>query len=331
MKKIKILQVGLGPLGIMIAKYIDEKESLETIAALDVSIALKDKDLGLLSVGERSGVKIVQDVVQIDSVSEVDVIILTTSSSLLKIESQLQKLLPLKKPIISTCEELTFPWTSNEELSKKIDAAAKENEVAVLSTGVNPGFLMDTLPSMLTAVSKTVDFVQVNRFQDAKSRRLPFQKKIGAGLSLTEFEEKKQSGTLRHVGLTESMHFIAHALKWQLDYTEDVLSPIIAKKEIQTENLIIKKGETMGVKQIGIAKYKGEEKIRLEFQAAVGLDESFDEVKISGIPNLHSRIEGGVHGDVATCSIVLNSIRNVMNTSPGLKTMKDISLVSYTP
>ena len=38
-------------------------------------------------------------------------------------------------------------------------------------------------------------------------RRIPFQKKIGAGLTPAQFQKKKEEGTLRHVGLTESVQF----------------------------------------------------------------------------------------------------------------------------
>ena len=85
----------------------------------------------------------------------------------------------------------------------------------------------------------------------------------------------------------------------------------------------------MGVRQEGRAFYGGEEKIKLIFEAAVGSGTSFDEIKICGTPDIHSRIEGGVNGDIATCSIVLNAIPNVLAASPGLKTMADLPIVSF--
>jgi len=77
------------------------------------------------------------------------------------------------------------------------------------------------------------------------------------------------------------------------------------------------------------ASYKGEERIKLIFEAAVGTGVSYDEVKISGTPNIYSKIEGGVHGDIATCSIVLNTIPKILSASPGLKTMADLPIVTY--
>ena len=60
-------------------------------------------------------------------------------------------------------------------MAKKIDAMARRAKVAVLSTGVNPGFVMDALPIALSAVCERVDRIEVQRVQDARIRRLPFQ------------------------------------------------------------------------------------------------------------------------------------------------------------
>ena len=324
----KVLQVGLGPLGIKISRYINDKESIETIAAVDIDPELLNKDLGELADAEASGTKIKNSLSEVPNLSEVDVVILTTSSNLKVISDQISPLLDLGLPVISTCEELTYPWDTNPEIAEQINQKAIENNVAVVSTGVNPGFLMDTLPAMLTGVCKNVKTINVNRIQDAQTRRLPFQKKIGAGLSQSEFAERKEAGTLRHVGLTESMQFIANAVGWQLDHTEDVISPVLTDVAVETKDLKIPAGNAIGVRQEGRAFYKGEEKIKLIFEAAVGTGVSYDEVNIIGEPNITSKIDGGVHGDIATCSIVLNAIPNILKSKPGLKTMKDLSIVS---
>lgn len=326
---IKVLQVGLGPLGVKIFQYISEKDSMQTIAAVDIAPSLNGQDLGLLASGEKADIPICNSYDAVSNLSEVDVVVLTTSSSMKSIEPQLEQIIKLNLPIVSTCEELTYPWLADQASAQRIDKIAKEHEVAVVSTGVNPGFLMDTLPTMLTSVCKDVKHIQVNRFQDARTRRLPFQQKIGAGLDLQQFKTKQDSGTLRHVGLTESMHFIAQSVGWELDHVEDVISPVVAEENITTEAMSIAKGAAMGVRQEGTASWKGEERIKLIFEAAVGTGVSYDEVQITGTPNINSRIEGGVHGDVATCSIVLNTIPNVLKTSPGLKTMADLPIVSF--
>jgi 4-hydroxy-tetrahydrodipicolinate reductase len=221
-----------------------------------------------------------------------------------------------------------YPWDNSKEWSETIDRAAKDKKVAVLGTGVNPGFLMDALPSMLTGVCNQVERVEVRRYQNAQFRRIPFQKKIGAGLSLEEFEKRKNEGSLRHVGLTESMYFLASQLGWTLDKTEDKIEPVIADRMIQTEAMTLISGQAAGVRQIGKGWVDGVEKIKLTFQASVGEPDSYDEIEIFGTPHIRSRIMGGVHGDIATCSIILNACRSILKATPGLRTMADIPMIT---
>ncbi len=329
MKEIKIVQIGMGPLGIKIANFIADRKGLVTVAAVDKNPELVGKDLSELPNCHASGVTIVESLAKAVTDSKPDVAVLTTVSDMERITPQIEEIVALGIPVVSTCEELCFPWEEAPALAERIDNAAKNNGVAVAGTGVNPGFLMDALPTFLTAVCQQVDTIQVNRYQDAQYRRLPFQRKIGAGNTMAEFEQRKQHGSLRHVGLTESMQFIAHRMGWKLDKTEDIIEPVVADADLQTKDLHIKAGQARGVRQTGNGYVGSELKIKLVFQATVGEPESYDEVVIVGNPNINSRIAGGVNGDVATCAIVLNAIPQVMRAQPGLQTMADIPLVSY--
>lgn len=326
---IQVLQVGLGPLGQKIGQYISERKGIKTIAAVDKKPQIIGKDFGTLCGINASGVLVKENMESAIREAKPDVAVVSTVSDLMRIAGQLEEIIKLGIPIVSTCEELSYPWESDPAIAGQLDQLAKENGVAVVSTGVNPGFLMDALPTFLTAVCQEVNSIEVKRFQDARYRRLPFQQKIGAGLSLDSFEAKREAGSLRHVGLTESMQLIAHRMGWKLDKTEDIIEPVIATEKVITKELTIAKGDALGVMQTGKA-YVGEElKISLHFKAAIGVPESFDEISIKGMPEINSKISGGVNGDVATCAIVINAIPQILRTNPGLKTMADIPLVAF--
>lgn len=325
---LKIMQIGLGPLGIKIASFIAERDGLQTISAVDKNPELVGKNIGSLA-GISADVTISASIKDALKNGKPDVAVLTTVSDMKRITPQIEELLDFGLPVISTCEELSFPWNTSPELAKRIDQKSKKAGVAVIGTGVNPGFLMDTLPTFLTAVCQEVTSIKVKRFQNARFRRIPFQKKIGAGLSPEQFEKKRIDGSLRHVGLTESMHFIANRMGWKLDKTEDIISPVIAEAEIKTEAMTIPAGFATGVRQIGNAYVDGLLKIELEFQATVGEPESYDEVIINGNPEIRSKIQGGVNGDIATCAITLNAIPQLLRSGPGLLTMADIPPVSW--
>jgi 2,4-diaminopentanoate dehydrogenase len=328
MKKIRVLQVGLGPLGQKITRYLLERESLEIVGAVDTDLQKCGQDLGTFCGLPALDITIEESLEKAIEVCRPDIAVLTTVSDMKRITPQILSISGLGVSVVSTCEELSYPWDESPELSKQIDETARANNVAVVGTGVNPGFLMDSFPVVLTAVCQKVEEVKVSRIQNAQFRRLPFQKKIGAGLTLVQFEEKKQAGTLRHVGLTESIQMIAARLGWKLDRVEDILSPIVAQKEIRTDAMTIPAGDAAGVQQIGRGYVNGKECITLTFRASVGEPKPEDTIEITGEPNIVSTIKGGVNGDIATCAITINTIPQLLRAAPGLHTMVDIPVVS---
>jgi 4-hydroxy-tetrahydrodipicolinate reductase len=317
--------LGAGPLGVNLYRHSLSRPDILITQVVDIDSSLKGRDMGEYSGVDSTGV-LINDAIA--SHEKVDVAILATVSDLPRIGPQLLALIEAGLSVVSTCEELFYSWESSREWSDKIDQAARAKGVAILGTGVNPGFLMDTLPAMLTGICNHVDKIEVRRYQDAQFRRIPFQKKIGAGLNFDEFERRKNEGTLRHVGLSESMQFLARQLGWVLGKTEDRIEPVIADRTIQSEAMTIHSGQVAGVRQTGIGWVNGEEKIKLSFQASVGEPDSYDEIEIFGTPHIRSRIMKGVHGDIATCAIILNACRSILKASPGLRTMADIPMIS---
>ncbi len=336
------MQVGLGPLGQKIASYVVERSGMEIVAAVDPAPDKAGKNLSeLCSLNKDLGIKVSADIKSvIKENNKPNVALLATVSSLQRIVPQIEEIAKYGINVVSTCEELVFPWDTQPELARRLDEIARKYGISVLATGVNPGFLMDFLPIALTGVCQEVESIKVSRIQDASFRRVPFQKKIGAGLTLEEFEEKKKTGTLRHVGLTESIQMIARRMGWKLDKTEDILTPINPSPtsgergsilRIEPHSVNEKKGGEIatGVQQIGKGYVNGDEKITLLFRAAVGEKNPRDTIEIKGIPEITSTIAGGINGDIATCAIIVNAIMAIMNVSPGLKTMTDIPVVSF--
>ncbi len=244
---------------------------------------------------------------------------------------ELETVLKSKTPIVSTTEELAYPSYTHIRQARQIDALAKKAKVAVLGTGVNPGFAMDALPIALTAVCERVERVTVHRVQDARMRRLPFQQKIGAGLTTEQFQRELDAGSVRHVGMTESIAMIADALGWTLDRITDDVQPKLAAVTISSEFLAVDPGYVCGIIQEGVGYRKGKPAIRLHLEAYLGALESYDSVDIEGSPSLSMKIAGGIHGDIATASLVVNSIPRVLAAAPGLHTMRDLPLPSFFP
>ena len=326
-----ILQIGFGPLGIQTAKFIAKKSEVRTIAVVDLNPELIGQSVQNIDEDLPKEVSIYGSVA--DAIralkSKPDIAIITTVSSLEKLIPQIEEVAKYGISVISTCEELSYPWKLQPELSHKLDALCKKHNIACLGTGVNPGFLMDYLPSVLSSVCKHIDHITVERIQDATPRRIPFQKKIGAGLSLAAFSEKEKQGTLRHVGLKESVYLLANSMGLELDKVTESLDPVIANKQVASEAITVKIGDARGVEQIAHGYQNGDCKITMHFRAAIGEERSYDKISIKGTPSFSSEIDGGINGDIATCSIAINSINSVLKARPGLCTMADIGVPGY--
>ena len=332
MSPIKVMHVGLGPIGAGVVRQVADRKGFRIVGAADIDPLKAGRDLGeVAGVGRALRVKVSGDVRKAIKASKPDVVVLCTSSSLKNVLPQMEEILKLKVPIVSTTEELAYPTKGNLKYARAIHDRAKKSKVAVLGTGVNPGFVMDALPIMLTGVCERVDGVRVDRVQDARIRRLPFQQKIGAGLTRAQFDKKVDDGSVRHVGLAESVSMIAEAMGWTLDRITDEIQPKLATVTTSSEFLAVDPGYVCGVIQEGAGYRKGDPVIRLHFEAYLGAPEAFDAVEIEGSPRLAMKIAGGIHGDIATAAIVVNSIPKVLAAAPGLQTMRELALPSFFP
>ena len=329
---IKVLHVGIGPIGAGVVRQVAARRGFTIVGAVDVDPAKAGRDLGeVCDVGRKLRVKVTDDLPKTIKAVRPDIAVLCTSSSLKKVVPEFEAVLKLKVPIVSTTEELVYPVKTNAAAARRIDALAKRSRVAVLGTGVNPGFLMDALPVALTAVCARVTAIEIDRVQDARIRRLPFQLKIGAGLTRDEFVTRVKDQTVRHVGLAESITMIADALGWKLDRVTDEVHPKMADQAVASDVLSVEAGRVCGLIQDGVGYRRGQPVIKLHMEAYLGAPEAYDAVRVMGDPPLSMKLAGGVHGDIATASIVVNSIPKVLQAQPGLRTMRDVALPSFFP
>jgi 4-hydroxy-tetrahydrodipicolinate reductase len=298
------------------------KTGIELVGAVErVNLG---RDVGeVIGLGKAIGVRLTDNLTAALA-AKPDVVLHSTLSSLERVRDQLAAIVRSGVNVVSTCEELAYPWEAHPAAAKELDALAKRHQVTVLGTGVNPGFCMDTFPIVMTGVCQRVEKIRVRRIQDASSRRLPFQKKIGAGCTPAEFEALIASGALRHVGLRESADMIAAAMGWKLTAYTETIRPIMAEKETASQYLVVKLGQAAGVEQIASGTLDGKEVVRMEFQAYLGAPESYDAVSITGTPDVHATIQPGVQGDTATAAMCVNAMPRVIKAAPGLLTMMDL-------
>jgi len=330
-RELKVILYGVGSIGSQIARLILKKKGLKIVGAIDASPEKAKRDLGeVIGVKKNLGVSIFQDPEKLFSTVDADIAVHATSSFLRDVYPQLISLIEHDLNVISTCEELSYPYVADASLASNLDELAVEHGVTVLGTGVNPGFLMDTLPIVLSGVCQEIRHIRVERVIDAAKRRLQFQKKIGAGLSRGEFEkmmaEKKITG---HVGLKQSIAMIADALGLNLQRIDvKPVKPILAEKTVKSREISVDSGRVAGLMQSAHGIIDGRTFVTLVFKAYIGAEEEYDSISIDGTPSIQQKIKPCVHGDLATAAIVVNSIPKVINAPSGLKTMKDLPVPS---
>jgi 4-hydroxy-tetrahydrodipicolinate reductase len=325
-KQIRVLQYGVGPIGAGIVRLMLEKPELKIVGAVDVDPAKIGKDLGhVAGAGRDVGVVVVHDLKPLLQ-SRADVAVHTTSSYLTDVVDQLIECLEAGMHVVSTCEELSYPFRKYPALSERLDRCAREHNVALLGTGVNPGFAMDKLVLTLATVCHKVTKVQVQRIVDASRRRLPLQKKVGAGMTVEEFHVQVAAGTIKHHGLPESVAMIGDSLGLPVERIEETIDPVVAAETVRSEYLEVPAGRVVGVRQVAQGLADGKTNVRLELQMYLGARDPVDAITVSGVPDLSLRIVGGIHGDLATTAIAVNCIPAILEVKPGLRTSRDIPM-----
>jgi 2,4-diaminopentanoate dehydrogenase len=326
-KKTRVVQYGIGPIGASIVRLMRQKASLEIVGAIDKDPAKAGRDLGEV-VGAPDapwGIVVLADAAAMLA-RPVDVVVHSTSSYLEHVMDQLHACISAGCCIVSTCEELAYPFRKHPDLSSRLDAAAKEEGVALVGTGVNPGFVMDKLVLTLSAVAQRVDSARAIRVVDASKRRLPLQKKIGAGMTPEQFRAQVDAGVIKHHGLPESAAMVADGLGIPLDDISETIEPVIAEETVKTDFLEVAPGQVAGVHQIARGTSGGNERLFLELKMYVGAKQPADTIELKGEPNLSLVIPGGTHGDIATAAVAVNAIPAILAAPAGLRTAQDLPL-----
>jgi len=327
---VRVAVYGLGQIGMLIARKVLEKKSLELVAAFEIDPSKIGRDVGeVVGVNDRIGVIVSREseATEILRKSGADIVLHATSSYLDKIYPQIVKCAEAESDLISTSETLVNPWYRHPQLASEIDRLARENDVSIMGAGVNPGFVFDTLPILMTLVCTRIDYLRVTRSLDAGKRRFSFQKKYGLALSVEEFKRKMESGEITaHIGYGESIDLIASALGIKLTRIVEKQEPIVSRKLLKTQYFEIMPGRVSGVHGYGIG-YAGEKEfVRVELLAEAGREE-FEEVVIEGEPTVKWR-STGIPGDTATAAVIVNLIPKVLEARSGLLRITDISLPS---
>jgi hypothetical protein len=320
-QRVRALLFGLGAIGAGIGRVAAQRDDIELAGAVD---SAPDKAghplydvLGIEAPPGAPNPAIEPDAEAALASVRPQVVLHATGSYLPDVLPQLIACVRHGGNVISTCEELSYPWRRHPELAKQLDAEAKAGGATLLGTGINPGFLMDTLAVVLSGVCQRVERVRLARIVDVSKRREQLQRKVGVGLTPDEFAERVASGRFGHVGLKESCWLLAEGLGWRLDTLDETIEPVMGDD-----------GLALGIRQVANGTLGGRAVIQALVEMSAAAERPRDEIEIEGTPPVRMVIEGGVQGDSATGAIIVNAVPRVVAHAAGLITMLDLPPVA---
>lgn len=330
-EKIRTIHYGIGAMGAEVVRLAVNRPDIEIVGAIDTHPAKASRDLGeAAGVGRTLGITVSYEPEPILKDVYADLVVHSTGSSLTSVYPQIMSIVSAEKSVISSCEELAFPWVRYPEIARKLDRRARETGVRILGTGVNPGFVMDLLPLMLATACQQVKSIHASRIVDVASRRMQLQSKVGVGLTLQGFQRAAAEGGIGHVGLRESALMIADTLSWRLDDITETMEPVLAQEKRKTDYFSVERGDVAGVRQSARGLMGGREVVRLDLEMSLAAKDPHDAIEIDGKPPIKVIIPGGVPGDLATAAIMTNCIPAVARSRMvGLLSMRDMPLVPY--
>lgn len=318
MRPYKVIQFGFGSLGVEIFKILSTRKDFRLVGVVEKDNEKIARNFAPL-VGKNTPIQIVNSIDDIKS--RPDTAIHATTSSLRDAYFQIVDIVKNHISVISTCEELVYPFGSNTKIARKLDRLAKNYHVRVMGVGVNPGFVMDFMVLAFASLCTRINKIRVERVVDISRRRESLQEKMCAGFSLEQFNRiRKNTG---HIGLKESAMMICDSLNTKARLSTKV-RPIIASKSIKINNKIIKTGHVAGLEHKLVAIRRKSRFLEMKLTMYAGAKD-FDLVEIDGTPPMYVRTNG-ISGDSATVSLLLNYIPTLLRAKPGLHTVMDFGL-----
>jgi 4-hydroxy-tetrahydrodipicolinate reductase len=308
-----------------------KRSDIEIVGAIDWHPAKAGKDLAeVVGIDTPTGIIVVYDPEPLLKDTYADVVLHATRPNLTTEYPHLLQIVSTQKSVISCCDELAFPWPSYPDPCQKLDRAAREAKVRILGTGLNPGFLMDTLPLALGTVSQQIKSFQVSQVVNVGPRPMWLYAKIGAGLNLQGFQKAVQGGAIGHIGLPASVHMIADSMGWSLDSVDNTVEPIFSNERIKTEYFEVNKGYVAGIRQTARGLTSGREVVRLELEISLAASDPHTTIIIEGKPPIRLNIPGNIPEDQATAAIMANCIPAIVSSqATGLLSMRDLPIVPY--
>ncbi len=327
---IRVLILGTGHMGSGIARVVLQKHGLELAGAYARRAERDGLDLGRAIGLERDlGIAIGTDLVAAVERSKPQVAIQATCTGLEQAAREIAMLLERGVHVISIAEEMAYPGCRSAELADEIHRLAIARSVAVVGTGINPGFVLDRLIITLTGVCTDIQSITARRVNDLSAYGPSVLKSQGVGLTPEAFQQGLMDGqVVGHVGFAESIALITEAVGWDVERVAEHREPIIAQARRQTPFITVEPGQVAGCNHEAVAYRAGRPVITLIHPQQIQPERegvsTGDTIEIIGSPSVRLAGSPEIPGGIGTVAMAVNMIPTVLNAPPGLHTLSDL-------
>jgi 4-hydroxy-tetrahydrodipicolinate reductase len=327
---IRVLVLGTGQMGAGIARLLLAKPGFALVGAFGRRAERAGMDVGAaIGLGRDLGIAVGVELAALIERAQPDIAIQATCSRLADAMGEITMLVRHGVHVISIAEEMAYPACSSPAFAEELHWLAVSKGVAVLGTGVNPGFVLDLLVVTLSAVCADIESVTATRSNDLSPYGPSVLASQGVGLSPQAFAQGVRDGTVvGHLGFPESMHLIAAALGWDIERIEQTREPVVSRVRRETPLATVQPGQVAGCHHRAVAYCAGRAVITLDHPQQVHPQlegvATGDRIEIRGSPNVCLSGSPEIPGGEATVALAVNMVPRVMNAPPGLHTMLDL-------
>lgn len=325
--------VGLGATGTAVAADLLDDPSFDLRSCVDIAPTRVGKRLRDLPDRRlESDLAISAQLTDIDQA--VQVVLETTRSRLEECFPTYLALLRRGFNVVSSCEELSFPFSDTTALAEELDACALKHGVSILGTGLNPGFLMDVLPLVLSAPFRHIERVEIHRVLDMRSYDRAVLGRFGLGLDPDEFDRRCATGQLAgHVGFEQSLAQLVDTLKIRATIEpHPVVRELLAGEPRHGAYTSIAPG-SVAITSHGATAFQREEAV-IQVKAFFGFLNEDDEVRsgdrilvtTASSGSYEFRSTPGLPSIPSTAAMLVNMVQPVLAAPPGLRTMRDFAV-----
>ena len=224
MKSVEVIVWGLARMSSLMARILDEREGVGVVGAVDSAPSKTGRTLGELFRTVKIRNVTVAGNARHAPAGGGDMMLLAISSFICDAVTPMQMIMESGKDVIII--EWAWPRVRDPEAARRADSPVKEGRVSVLDTGVNPGFVPDTIIIALTGFCRGVRSMAARRVNDLSPYGPAVTAIRGVGKSPEDSRLGRENGSIKgHVDFARSVAMIASSTGLKIERVTECVEP----------------------------------------------------------------------------------------------------------